>query len=68
MSKVVAIQGDMSIDRLGLSEEDRATIQKDTTVFINSAASITFDGPLKSAFNVRLKDKIVCVSAAIVKK
>lgn len=68
MSKVVAIQGDMSIDRLGLSEEDRATIQKDTTVFINSAASITFDGPLKSAFNVRLKDKIVCISAAIVKK
>ncbi|KAF9294446.1 cyclin-dependent kinase inhibitor far1 [Linnemannia elongata] len=55
MSKVVAIQGDMSIDRLGLSEEDQATIQKDTTVFINSAASITFDGPLKSAFNLNTK-------------
>ncbi|KAF9351796.1 cyclin-dependent kinase inhibitor far1 [Mortierella sp. AD094] len=46
-SKVVPVQGDISQERLGLSEDDYRMVQKDTTVIINSAASIKFNDPLK---------------------
>ncbi|KFH62861.1 hypothetical protein MVEG_11386 [Podila verticillata NRRL 6337] len=48
-NKVIAVQGDIGLDRLGLSDQDLAMIQKDTAVFINSAATIDFNESLKKA-------------------
>ncbi|KAF9896143.1 hypothetical protein BX616_008055, partial [Lobosporangium transversale] len=50
--KVVPVKGDISANHLGLSDEDMAMAQEDTTVFINSAASIKFNDPLKTALEI----------------
>ena len=51
-SKIVAIEGDLVIEGLGLSELDRKLIINDTDIFINSAASVNFDDPLKEAMSI----------------
>ena len=48
-SKIVAVQGDMIKDGLGLSREDRAMIASNVHIIINSAASVNFDDPLQDA-------------------
>ncbi|KAF9434894.1 cyclin-dependent kinase inhibitor far1 [Entomortierella beljakovae] len=50
-SKIVPIKGDISLDNLGLSSEDVASVTSDTKVFIHCAASVNFDDPLETAFN-----------------
>jgi hypothetical protein len=52
VKKIVPIHGDIMMDQLGISNEDLATIQADTGVVINSAASVSFDDPLESALEV----------------
>lgn len=48
-SKIVPIQGDLVIDKLGISDEDRKLITENCNVIINSAASVNFDDPLQEA-------------------
>jgi fatty acyl-CoA reductase len=52
IQKIVPVRGDITIDRLGLSEDDQRMIHADTRVVINSAASVSFDDPLNNALEV----------------
>ena len=45
-SKIVPIEGDLTIEHLGISEQDRQLIVDNVDVIINSAASVNFDDPL----------------------
>ena len=49
LDKVVALAGDCASLELGLSAEDRDTLQREVHVFIHAAASVRFDDSLKSA-------------------
>ncbi|KAF9375280.1 cyclin-dependent kinase inhibitor far1 [Podila verticillata] len=51
-SKVVPVQGDITLDNLGLSVEDKAMVQADTTVMINCAAAVNYFHPLREAVNM----------------
>ena len=44
--------GDLIIDRLGLSEADRAMVTAETNLVINCAASVNFDDPLLDALQI----------------
>lgn len=46
-SKVVAIEGDMSCEDLGISDEVKEKLCKTVDVVFNIAASVQFDAPLK---------------------
>ena len=48
-SKIVPISGDLIIESLGISPEDRKMITDNCQVIINSAASVNFDDPLLEA-------------------
>ena len=48
-AKVVPVGGDLIIDKLGLSLEDRAMVTEETNVIINCAASVSFNDPLLDA-------------------
>ncbi|KAF9215246.1 cyclin-dependent kinase inhibitor far1 [Podila verticillata] len=50
--KVVPILGDLTFDCLGISPEDLEIVGKDTQVFLNCAASINFDDPLRVALDL----------------
>lgn len=50
--KVVPVAGDLIIDKLGLSESDRAMVTAETDVVINCAASVNFDDPLLDALEI----------------
>lgn len=52
IEKIVPVQGDITLERLGLSHTDLAMIQSDAHVVINSAASVSFDDPLNNALEV----------------
>ena len=47
--KVVPIAGDLIIDKLGLSAQDRAMVTREADIVINCAASVSFDDPLIDA-------------------
>lgn len=47
LKKVVAIESDITADRLGLSQSDRSLLQAQVNIVIHSAASVKFDAPLK---------------------
>lgn len=47
LKKVAAIESDMTIAGLGLSEEDRVNLQEQVNIVFHSAASVKFDAPLK---------------------
>ncbi|KAF9208973.1 cyclin-dependent kinase inhibitor far1 [Haplosporangium sp. Z 27] len=55
VKKIVPVQGDITLDRLGLSDHDLAMIREDVTVIINSAASVSFDDPLNNALEMNTK-------------
>ncbi|KAF9087022.1 cyclin-dependent kinase inhibitor far1 [Mortierella sp. AM989] len=50
--KVVAVQGDITLENLGMSTKDTTMVQADTTVLINCAASVSFTHPLREALNM----------------
>ena len=50
--KIVAIQGDLVVENLGLSADDREAIVSNVDIIINSAASVNFDDPLKEALDI----------------
>ena len=46
------IAGDLILDKLGISEDDRAMVVAETDVVINCAASTNFDDPLLDALQI----------------
>lgn len=50
--KIVPVVGDLVAEGLGLSAEHRQLIIENVHVFINSAASVSFDDPLQDAFQI----------------
>ena len=44
--------GDLIIDKLGLSEEDRSELVNELDILINCAASVNFDDPLLDAIQI----------------
>ncbi|KAF9579063.1 cyclin-dependent kinase inhibitor far1 [Lunasporangiospora selenospora] len=55
VKKIVPVRGDITIDRLGLSDADLHMIQEDARIVINSAASVSFDDPLNNALEMNTK-------------
>ncbi|OWR47189.1 fatty-acyl CoA reductase 1 [Danaus plexippus plexippus] len=53
-SKVFFVAGDVSDIGLGLSEDDRAILLKQTQILFHVAASVRFDDPLKVAVRLNL--------------
>ena len=51
-TKIHPIQGDLIIDKLGLSPGDKQTLVNEVNVIINSAASVNFDDPLQEALQI----------------
>ncbi|KAF9434227.1 cyclin-dependent kinase inhibitor far1 [Entomortierella beljakovae] len=51
VSKVYPIQGDIALEKLGMSDKDIRIVQADTDLVISCAASVTFNLPLKVATN-----------------
>ncbi|KAI1316670.1 cyclin-dependent kinase inhibitor far1 [Mortierella claussenii] len=55
VSKILPVQGDITQENLGLSDNDLAMIREDVNVVINSAASVSFDDPLNNALEMNTK-------------
>ena len=51
-NKIVPVAGDLIIDKLGMSEEDRAMVTSECQIVINCAASVNFDDPLLDALQI----------------
>jgi fatty acyl-CoA reductase len=47
LNKLVAIQGDITIPGLGISETDLNSLISDVSIVFHSAATVKFDEPLK---------------------
>lgn len=52
LEKVVAIEGDVTADDLELSQTDRTLLEDEVNIVFHSAASVSFDAPLKD--NLRM--------------
>jgi len=53
--KVVVVDGDISVENLGLSEEEAEKVAKDIDVLINSSGRVTFNPPLESALRTNVE-------------
>jgi fatty acyl-CoA reductase len=51
-SKIIPVAGDLIMDGLGLSPQDRRMITENCHVMINCAASVNFDDPLQDALRI----------------
>ena len=47
--KVCAVEGDMAYERLGLSDADYETLQREVQIFINSGGLVKFDPPIDAS-------------------
>ena len=54
LCKVVAIEGDINLPGLGISDEDMKRLVKDVSIVFHSAATIRFDEPLRTAVNLNV--------------
>lgn len=54
LQKIKLIKGDISIDGLGLSKQDRSELTKNVNIIFHCAACVRFDFPLKIAVNIQL--------------
>jgi fatty acyl-CoA reductase len=52
LQKIKPIAGDLIIDKLGLSNEDRAELVRELDIIVNCAASVNFDDPLLDAIQI----------------
>lgn len=55
IDKIILMEGDISKNNLGLSELHRNILIKNVSVIVNSAATIKFNEPLRSAIDTNLK-------------
>ncbi|KAF9373330.1 cyclin-dependent kinase inhibitor far1 [Podila verticillata] len=58
VKKIVPVQGDISLERLGMSERDLEMIQRDTTVLVHSAASVSLMDPLNVALELNTRGSL----------
>ena len=49
---MIPVEGDLIIDKLGLSTADRAMVTSECDLVINCAASVNFDDPLLDALEI----------------
>lgn len=54
-SKVTCVEGDLTLDNLGLSPEDTQAIIENTQVIMHVAATVKFDEYLIDAYNINVK-------------
>ena len=47
--KICAVEGDMAYERLGLSDNDYETLQREVQIFINSGGLVKFDPPIDAS-------------------
>ena len=47
--KICAVEGDMAYERLGLSDTDYETLQREVQIFINSGGLVKFDPPIDAS-------------------
>ena len=59
--KITVIEGDASLERLGLSDEIWSKMVNEVNVIINSAASVRFDDPMVKALAINTKSVITCL-------
>ena len=52
---LVPVSGDVSLPRLGLSEEDHALLRDKVSVVFHGAATVRFDQPIQSAVILNLR-------------
>lgn len=55
LSKIVLVQGDVTHELLGLSQDDLANICQNVSIIFHSAACIRFNEPLKSACKIHIQ-------------
>lgn len=55
LNKIHAINGDITLNRLGLSNDDWITLTESVNVIFHCAASVRFDEPLKNAILLNTK-------------
>ncbi|GMT01513.1 hypothetical protein PENTCL1PPCAC_23687 [Pristionchus entomophagus] len=55
LQKVVPVEGDISIDELGLSEQNLKAVLEHTSVVIHCAATVRFNEPLRKAIDLNVK-------------
>ena len=51
-AKMIPVNGDLIIDKLGMSDADRAMVTAECEVVINVAASVNFDDPILDALEI----------------
>ena len=51
---MIAVEGDVGEENLGLSANDRLTLVEHVNVVVHSAASLDFEADLKSTVNINL--------------
>lgn len=56
--KVVAMEGDVGEDHIGISEKDRTTILNEVSIIFHNAALLKMDATLRQAINVNTKGVI----------
>lgn len=54
MNKVVVITGDLEKPRLGLSEGDRAVLDREVNMIFHLAATVRFDAKLRTAVSINI--------------
>ena len=54
MSKVVAIEGDIGLPGLGISDEDEERLISDVSIVFHSAATVRLDEPLRTSVNMNV--------------
>ncbi|KAJ2943413.1 hypothetical protein O0L34_g12222 [Tuta absoluta] len=57
-TKIHPIQGDAAEPRLGISDEDYATIIAETEIIIHGAATVNFNEPLRVAVNTNVRGTV----------
>jgi alcohol-forming fatty acyl-CoA reductase len=62
--RVIALPGDLGVDRLGLSDDDAALLGEVDAV-VHSAAEVAFDSPLDSALRTNLRGPIRLIETVL---
>ena len=50
-SQLIPVRGDVTLENLGLSKEDRSMLEKKVSIVFHCAANVRFDQKLKNAVN-----------------
>ncbi|XP_055841840.1 fatty acyl-CoA reductase wat-like [Episyrphus balteatus] len=63
LDKLVVIPGDITVEGLGISSENKLLLQN-VSIFINSAATTRFDEPIRRAIEINVKSTLVALKLA----